>query len=201
MNSVDLTPIKELYDLWKPVYPYLTKHIGEIYSRRDGHILEMGPFCGAVFSLQAQEIGNSFSVAVFPTGMGDFFRKEAKKHKSDNPVRIIESNVSLAGVDDHSVDLVIFRGALFFPSLFEVDFTAIYWILKENGVAMVGGGFGKYTHREVIDRISERSRDLNLRIGKTEITASRLHEDIKTGKIPGHTEVISDGGLWVIMKK
>ncbi|MCX5804727.1 MAG: hypothetical protein NT010_01485 [Proteobacteria bacterium] len=201
MNTVDLAPIKELYDLWNPVYPYLTRHIGEIYGREGGDILEMGPFCGAVFSMKVQEIGDSFSIASFPQGMRYFFREEAKKHGSDNPVRIIESNASLAGVTELSIDLVIFRGALFFPSLFSVDFSAIYRVLREKGVAMVGGGFGKYTPKVVIDTIGERSRDLNLRIGKTEIMVDGLYEDINTGKIPGHVEIVSEGGLWVIMKK
>jgi hypothetical protein len=201
MNAVDLAPIKELYDLWNPVYPYLTRYIGEIYGRGDGNILEMGPFCGAVFSMKVQEIGDSFSIASFPQGMGDFFRKEAKKHGSDNPVRIIESDASLTGIKKHSIDLVIFRGALFFPSFFSADFSAIYRILREKGVAMVGGGFGKYTPKEVIDTIGERSRDLNLRIGKTEIMVDGLYEDINAGKIPGHVEIVFEGGLWVIMKK
>jgi len=201
MNSVDLTPIQELYDLWNPVYPYLAKHIEEIYGRRDGHILEIGPFCGAVFSMQAQKIGNSFSIAAFPPGMGDFFRKEAKELKIEDAINVVESNVSLAGISEHSVDLLIFRGALFFPSLFRVNFSAIYRVLREKGIAMVGGGFGKYTPREVIDAIGERSRELNLMIGKTEITADRLREDIRTGKIPGHAELITEGGLWVIIKK
>jgi hypothetical protein len=201
MNTIDLAPIKELYDLWNPVYPYLTRYIGEIYGRGDGNILEIGPFCGTLFYMKVQEIGDSFSIASFPQGMGDFFRKEAKKHGGDNPVRIIESDASLTGIKKHSIDLVIFRGALFFPSLFSVDFSAIYRVLREKGVAMVGGGFGKYTPKEVIDAIGERSRDLNLRIGKTEIMVDRLNEDINAGGIPGHVEIVSEGGLWVIMKK
>jgi hypothetical protein len=40
-------------------------------------------------------------------------------------VRIIESNSSLINIADDSVDLVIFRGALFFPTLFRVDFERI----------------------------------------------------------------------------
>jgi hypothetical protein len=201
MDTVDLAPIKELYNLWNPVYPYLTRHIEEIYGRRSGDILEMGPFCGAVFSMQTQGMGDSFSIAAFPPGMGDFFCKEAEKHEIDNKVHVVESNASLAGITEHSIDLVIFRGALFFPSLFNVDFSAIYRVLREKGVAIVGGGFGKYTPGKVIDAISERSRALNLRIGKTEITASKLREDIKTGMIPGQAELVSDGGLWVIIKK
>lgn len=201
MNSVDLNPIQELYELWNPVYPYLIKHIEEIYSRRGGDILEAGPFCGAVFPMQVQGIGNSFSIAAFPPGMGDFFRKEAEKHGIQGAINVVESNASLAGISDYSFDLLIFRGALFFPSLFKVDFSAIYRVLRENGIAMVGGGFGKYTPKEVIDAIGERSRDLNLRIGKTEITTDGLREDIKTGKIPGHADLITEGGLWVIIKK
>jgi hypothetical protein len=201
MDASILAPIKELYDLWNSVYPHLTKHIGEVYGRRDGHVLEIGPFCGTVFPMQAQGIGGCFSIAAFPSGMGDFFRKEAEQLNIANTIQIVESNASLAGIAEYSIDLVIFRGALFFPSLFRVDFSAIYRVLREKGIAMIGGGFGKYTPQEVIDAIGERSRDLNLRIGKTEMTADVLREDVKSGKIPGYAEIVTDGGLWVIMKK
>jgi hypothetical protein len=40
----DAEAIKELYALWDPVYPFLAEHFGEIYGRKDGSVIEMGPF-------------------------------------------------------------------------------------------------------------------------------------------------------------
>lgn len=201
MGAIDLSPVKELYHLWNPVYPYLLRQIEEIYGRRGGAILEVGPFCGAIFALQTEGIGSSFLIASFPDGMGDFFREEARRLKVDDSVRIIDSAASLIGIKNNSVDLVIFRGALFFPSLFQVDFSAVYRVLKDDGVALIGGGFGQYTPPGVIKGIAEKSRELNLQIGKIEVTEGEIQKKIGPGLSPGDIEIVSQGGLWIIMRK
>ena len=201
MNSVNLALIKEIDNLWKPVYPYLAKQIHELYGRRDGIILEIGPFCGVIFTLQRKKVGHSFLIATFPPEMSDFFRQEAKKRKLRDKVEIIETDSSLTGIKENKIDLAIFRGAFFFPSLFKVNFAAIQRILKTNGIAFIGGGFGKFTPDKVIKDIGKRSRDLNLQIGKIEVNEDQLWEDIEKSNVKEKIEIISEGGLWVLMRK
>jgi hypothetical protein len=202
MNQVDLDPIKELYRLWKPIYPYLTRQISELIGRKDLAILEVGPFCGAIFSLQEEGVGSSFSIATFPPEMVGFFREEAKRIKADqSAVQVIESDDSLTGIEDSSIDLVLFRGALFFPSLFRVNFSAVHRVLREEGVALVGGGFGKYTPQSVIGAMGKRSRELNLLAGKVEVSEPEIRETIRSQGVAGNIEITSEGGLWVIMRK
>jgi len=108
---------------------------------------------------------------------------------------------TLTGVDDNSVDLLVFRGALFFPSFFTIDYQAILRVLKPGGTMFAGGGFGKYTPAGVIRPIAERSRKLNLLIGKTEVTVDRIRRDLETNNITENAGIITEGGLWVVMKK
>ncbi len=201
MEPVNLNPIQEIYHLWEPVYPYLSQQILEFYNRQDGNILEIGPFSGVIFNLQKRNIGSSFLIATFPPGMGNFFQGEAIKQKVNDKIGVIETDPALTGIEENSVDLAIFRGAFFFPSLFKVNFSVIYRILKTNGIAFIGGGFGKFTPDSVIKDIGKRSRELNLQIGKIEINEDRLWEDIQAEIMEGEMEVISEGGLWVLMRK
>jgi hypothetical protein len=201
MTSVNLDLIKEIDSLWDPVYPYLARHIQELYSRQDGNVLEIGPFCGVIFSLLRKRIGNSFLIATFPPGMGDFFREESRTRKVEDKIEIIETDPSLTGVEENKIDLALFRGAFFFPSLFEVNFSAIYRILRKNGMAFIGGGFGKFTPDKIIKEIGKRSRDLNLRIGKIEVIEDQLRQYMEKSNMEGKVEIISEGGLWVLMKK
>jgi len=201
MSSVNLDLIKEIDSLWEPVYPYLAQQIHELYGRQDGNILEVGPFCGMIFTLQRKKIGRSFLIATFPQGMGDFFRQEAKKRKLEEKIKITETDPSLTGIEENKIDLAIFRGAFFFPSLFKVNFLAIHRVLKTNGIAFIGGGFGKLTPDTVIKDIGKRSRDLNLQIGKIEINEDQLRQDIEKSNVKGKVEIISEGGLWVLMRK
>jgi hypothetical protein len=201
MNPARLDLIQEIDQLWDPIYPYLAQHIRELYGRRDGDVVEIGPFCGVIFSLVKEKIGHSFFIATFPEGMGDFFRQEVKRQELVEKIEVVETSPSLVALEEDRFDLVIFRGALFFPTLFQVDFSAIYRILKMGGTALLGGGFGKFTPESVIEKIKRRSRDLNLMIGKTEIDKDHLIQDLQSRKVKGRVEFLSKGGLWVVMKK
>jgi hypothetical protein len=193
--------LHEINLLWNPVYPYLANHIYELYGRQDGRILDIGPFAGVIFDLQRKSIGNSFLIATFPPGMAKFFLQEAKKQNVEEKVDVLETDPFLTGVGEESVDLAIFRGAFFFPSLFEVNLPRIYRVLRPSGMAFIGGGFGKFTPEAVIQDIGKRSRGLNLKMGKIEVKENKLREDIRALHIKGKVEVITEGGLWVLMKK
>ena len=201
MNLGQLDLIQEIDQLWNPIYPFLARHISELYGRRDGRIVEIGPFCGVIFALFKERIGRSFMIAAFPGGMGDFFRQETEKQDLTGKIKILETDPSLLGLEEEHCDLAIFRGALFFPSLFQVDFSAIYRILKEGGMALLGGGFGRFTPESVIGKIKRRSRDLNRSIGKIEIDEDQFTQDLRTRNLKGKFEFLSEGGLWVLMRK
>ncbi len=201
MEPVNLNPIQEIYHLWEPVYPYLSQQILELYHRKDGNILEIGPFSGVIFNLQKRNIGSSFLIASFPPGMGNFFHEETIKQKVEDKIRVIETNPALIGIEEDSIDLAIFRGAFFFPSLFKVNFLAIDRVLKTNGLAFIGGGFGKFTPDTVLQDMGKRSRELNLQIGKIEIGEDSLRHEIRSEGVEGKMEVTSEGGLWVLMRK
>jgi hypothetical protein len=201
MNSVRLKLIQEIDQLWNPIYPYLARQISELYGRKDGDIVEIGPFCGVIFSLLKEKVGYTFRIAAFPEGMGNFFRKEAEKQNLAERVVIIETDPSLVGLEEDHWDLAIFRGAFFFPSLFQVDFSALYAILRRGGIALLGGGFGKFTPESVIEKIKTRSRGLNLSIGKTEIDEDQFIQDLRTRNLKGRFEFLTEGGLWVLMRR
>ena len=192
---------QELNLLWEPVQPYLARQVEELYGRRDGHLLEIGPFSGLIFALAERRVGRSFLIAAFP---GEAFRQSQQQAKSlglKEEVKIIESGPSLAGVEDRSADLAIFRGALFFPSFFQVDFKAIDRALTPGGIAFVGGGFGKYTPEEVIYKIGRRSEQLNVALGKVRVTVESVAERIQSANLEAAFQITTEGGLWVILRK
>jgi len=195
------TLIEELNLLWEPVRPFLARQIEELYGRRDGNILEIGPFSGLIFVLAEKNVGQSFSIAAFPQAAISLYRQEARKRGLEDRVRIIESHSSLIGIADGSVDLAIFRGALFFPALFQVDFGAIYRTLNTAGIAFVGGGFGKYTPPKVISQIGKRSEQLNAAMGRVRVTVESVQDQVRSNGLEGKCEIITDSGLWVVIKK
>jgi hypothetical protein len=68
-------------------------------------------------------------------------------------------------------------------------------------MAFIGGGFGKFTSDKIIKDLGKRSRDLSLRIGKIEVIEDQLRQYIEKSNTEGKVEIISEGGLWVLLKK
>ena len=201
MERADLKLILQINRLWKPVYPYLAKHIEEIYGRRDGKLLEIGPFSGVIFSFMRDGVGNAHTIASFPQGMSESYVAEAREAGVAGRLRVIESDPSLAGVEQNSVDLAVFRGAFFFPSLFEIDMVAVERALRPDGIAFVGGGFGKYTPNSVLLALGKESRELNVSIGKIEMTEQSLRKLLTDSGVVSKSSIIDEGGLWVILRK
>jgi hypothetical protein len=195
------TLIQELNLLWEPIRALLARQIEELYGHRDGHILEIGPFSGLIFALAQKNVGQTFSIAAFPQATIPLYQQEVRKLGLEDLVKIIESDSSLINIQDGSVDLAIFRGALFFPTLFRVDFRAIYRTLRTGGIAFVGGGFGKYTPAEVIRQIGKRSEQLNAAMGRVRVTVESVRDQVRSSGLEGKCEITTEGGLWVVMKK
>src|SRR5512139_3648585 len=92
--------IEELNLLWEPIRPYLARQIEELYGRREGHILEIGPFSGLIFALAQKKVGESFSIAAFPETTLPLYQKEARCLGLEDRVGIIASDTALKGVPD-----------------------------------------------------------------------------------------------------
>ena len=73
--------------------------------------------------------------------------------------------------------------------------------MKAGGVAMIGGGFGKLTPPEIIHPIADRSKELNLKVGKIDVTAGQVKEDIERSGASVGYRIVHEGGLWVILNK
>ncbi len=193
--------IQELNLLWEPIRPFLARQVEELYGRQYGYILEIGPFSGLIFAFAQKDVGRSFLIAGFPEAAIALYRQEARRRGLEDRVRIIESDSSLINVSDDSVDLAIFRGALFFPKLFHVDFGAIYRTLRTAGIAFIGGGFGKHTSDEVISRIGKRSEQLNAAMGRVRVTVESVRDQLRLSQLEARCEISTEGGFWVVMRK
>ena len=201
LQTGDVKLIQEIDQLWEPVYPYLANHIQEAYGKKGGVILEIGPFCGVILALMALGVGSEFIIGAFPRGIEPFFRYYVNKKGLTGGISVLETDQSLAGIKENSIDLLIFRGAFFFPSLFQVDYQAVNRVMKAGGVAVIGGGFGKLTPPEIIRPIAERSKELNLKIGKTEVTIEQIKEDVEASGVRADFRILHEGGLWVFLNK
>jgi hypothetical protein len=199
MNNVD--GIIELNHLWKPIRPYLTQFIKEQYCSQNGSILEVGPFSGLAFELARQGVGTSFHMAVFPQEIIAALQQEARELKIEAKLSISETTDALSDITVEAFDLIIFRGAFFFPSFFKPNLSAVYSSLKNGGTALIGGGFGPHTPDDVIKTIEKRSKVLNQVLGRIRVTKDDVWSELEIAKLTDRVTMITDGGLWVVLKK
>src|SRR4030067_3817670 len=96
-SKTPTTLIEELNLLWEPIRPYLARQVEELYGRRDGHIVEIGPFSGLIFDLAQRNVGQTFLIAAFPQAVIPLYRQEARKHGLEARVTIIDTKSLLYG--------------------------------------------------------------------------------------------------------
>ena len=77
----------------------------------------------------------------------------------------------------------------------------VFRVLKDGGIAFIGGGFGKGTPKELIGEIADESRQLNDRLGRRRVSIKDLEEMIRKSKLTDKCQIEEDGGVWLNIKK
>ncbi len=194
VKKMDSELISRLNELWQPIYPYLAQWIARHYPGRPSLTLELGPFSGGLSRGLKSLFENVRTVCLMSEiEVADTIRKQ---FGPDVEV-LIGSPERLPLVAPF--DLVIYRGAFFF--LTKQVITEAFRILKPAGRAILGGGYGPQTPPEEIARIAEESKRLNYRLGKKWISRGELQEMIREAEMEEYSEILQEGGLWLLLKK
>jgi len=188
--------IREINELWAPIYPYMAEHVLATAGLRRGTALDLGPFAGgiAVELLARCEGLRAWLVDEFP-GVPLWARERARGRGVAHRLGLACAGVGRIPARDGAFDLVTVRGAFFFldPGLLR----EIRRVLRPGGFAWVGGGYGPRTPDAAIEPISEASRLLNEAIGKRRLSAHGLGALAQAAGLGGDGRVVEEGGLWL----
>ena len=199
---MDLRILKAVNELWGKIYPYLALQVMKHYGRGDGGVLELGPFSGGLSRELAKGYpGLNFTIAAQEGSVVDYLRKEVAEAGLNRKVEVMRSELDPLGFADGLFDLILFRGAYFFLDEEGRMLREIYRVLKEGGLAFIGGGYGKETPQALIDEIAVESRDLNDRLGRKRVTEEAVKNMVNKAGLTGHAEVEKGGGLWLLVSK
>jgi ubiquinone/menaquinone biosynthesis C-methylase UbiE len=158
---VDLWNLKRVNDLWSKIYPYLAVQVMEYYGKSYGELLELGPFSGGI-SMELARLHPRLNITIAAQDPGVvYLLREQIEGGLNREVELELSEPDHLVSTDSLFDLVILRGAYFFLDEEGKIIQEIYRVLKEEGLAFIGGGYGKNTPRALIDEIAEESRYLN----------------------------------------
>jgi len=198
---MNIKDVRKMNQLFIEVYPYIAKEIMDEFGRGEGTILEIGPFSPGV----SLELARRFPKFKFIVGDDDsevveYLSGTVRSAKLQNrfTVRVLSKH-QLPFVDGQ-FDLIIFRGGLFFWENTEKILQEIYRVLKPEGMAAVGGGFGKKAPKDLVAKIRDEVREINRRLGKRNLTKEEIVGIIHRAKVNA-TMVEHKHGVWIFMKK
>ncbi|MFC2008302.1 class I SAM-dependent methyltransferase [Chloroflexota bacterium] len=195
---MDIDDLKQLNSLWTKLYPYLASQIMEGYQRDSGAVLELGPFSGGISKeLTKGYPGLSIIIAAESPAVLEYLREEMSR--LSERINIVKTDLYHLPFEDSQFDLVIFRGAFFF--LKEDLLQEIFRVLKDGGMAFVGGGFGKGVPKELIDEIADESRQLNSRLGRRWVSIEELHEIVRRSSLTDRCQIVEEGGVWLHIRR
>jgi SAM-dependent methyltransferase len=199
---MDLKDLKRVNDLWSKIYPYLATQVMEHYGKNCGDVLELGPFSGGIsVELARLHPGLNITIAAQDPGVVDYLRKEIEEAGLNRKIEVAGSELDSLVFGDCLFDLIIFRGAYFFLDEGGKILREFYRVLKEDGLAFIGGGYGRNTPQALIDEIAAESRDLNDRLGRKRVTEGEVTTMVNKAGLASHTRIEKEGGLWLVIQK
>ncbi|MBW2028241.1 MAG: methyltransferase domain-containing protein [Deltaproteobacteria bacterium] len=191
--EVDL--IERLNILWRPIYPYLAQWICQWWEKKEGWMLEIGPFSGGISDAMVNLLEGVRAVCLVPE------REviEGIRNEFNRQIDYLEGAMDRLPFREASLDMVLSRGAFFFLSPEILRETSR--VLKAGAVALLGGGYGPHTPEEEIRRIGEESKELNYRLGKRWMGRRELEGVVGSARLGCYWVIIEEGGLWLLLRR
>ena len=200
MTADRLENIKRINNLWKEVYPFLASVIMDNFGRHSGHMLEIGPFSGGL-SMELARLYPDLDITIttWQSDETESIENELADAGLSDRIEVIKSGRGAFNFADEYFDLIICRGALFF--LDKRLLLESFRMLVKNGLAFIGGGYGKKTPQHIIDAIHDESHVLNQSLGKRWITKNNLENLLEEAGLTDYCRIEEEGGLWLTVRK
>lgn len=200
---MNIAYLRRLDELWAPVYPYLVHEVYQAYGRDDGRALELGAFAGGVaIELVRQCPALQVVIGDSSPQWVSYLRDKAVGLSRSHRLQVMCLNLERFPLASQQLDLVFFRGAFFYWDRMPALLREIGRVLRvPNGLAIIGGGYGRATPQHIIDEIGDESRELNQCLGKIWIHPEQLEEMAQAVPCFAEAQILEEGGLWLVARR
>jgi SAM-dependent methyltransferase len=197
--TIDL--IRDVNAHFTPFYPWIARQIADAWPHPAARTLEIGPYAGNAFALL--ELRPELTIT-----MGDddpqilaYLDEWAAGAGLRDRVSIQPLDKYALPQDGQSVDLVIFRGGLFFWDHQDLILAEAWRVLAPGGVAFIGGGFGAGAPDALIEQHLPEARRLNEALGKARLSTRQLQGHIDAAGLAPFTTIDHRHGLWAVLRR
>ncbi len=191
------------YNLKKEIYEYLAQQIIEDYGITAGRCLDIGAGAGPM----GLEIGKRSSLQIYLADINAESLAKAEQNSREyglSPrVSIVRAPVENLPFLDGYFDLIVSRGSIFFWGDIAQGLREAYRVLKEGGVAYIGGGTSRLMPREQAEEFTRwsRPRHRESRPDWEKRTSSEfLCSTLQNAGIKSYT-LSRENGTWIEIKK
>jgi SAM-dependent methyltransferase len=202
---MDINIIRDINKLWLPVYPGIAKQIAAHCFRPPEQILEVGCFSGGIgLSLLKEFPQSTLTIALEMEELVSTFSadwQEMIDKQLAQRYRLVSTLLAPLTIANQFFDLVICRGVFFFLDTNGTILSEMYRLLSPVGLVFAGGGFGSYTHPDIIRPLADESRRLNYALGRKVFSRQEFDRVLSNAGLAGHAQVIEDGGLWAVIRR
>ncbi|NMC60643.1 MAG: methyltransferase domain-containing protein [Candidatus Methanofastidiosa archaeon] len=187
-----------------PIYPVIAKQIVDKCQITRGNCIDVG--CGS----------GPLAITIAKITDLDIYALDA----SPKAITILKEKIETEGLskritpklndaesmpfDDEFADLIVSRGSMFFWNDITKVFKEIYRVLKPNGMAYIGCGFGT---AELFEEVKKKMEEIdpqwdeNRKKRLESCNALKIKTILKEAKVPIHEIIDEDFGYWIILKK
>jgi SAM-dependent methyltransferase len=193
----------ENYAELKPMYPLLIQQFVDDYDLMHGIALDIGAGPGWL-GMELAKITNMKIVFLdISQGALDMAKENFEKLDVDNEVDYIQADVLELPMEDNRFDFIMSRGSIWFWKQPQKALKEIERILKPGGVAIVGGGLGRYLPPSMRARLQNRIRKGLKERMETRPNIEEFKKIVEKAGLINYKVLSEDegGGRWVEIRK
>jgi ubiquinone/menaquinone biosynthesis C-methylase UbiE len=184
---------------FKNIYPLIANQIIERCAIKDGICIDIGSGNGALASSIARITDLNIYSLDISDRMNEIANENIEKERLNHRIFPVIGDVHQLPFSDDFADLIISRGSMFFWEDKKRSFKEIHRVLKYDGCAYIGGGFGS---AELKDKIKPSlNNDKSDKINIPRINVKEIKSILNQIPIENYQIISDNSGLWILFKK
>ena len=187
----------------KPMYPLLIQQFVDDYDLMDGIALDIGAGPGWL-GMELAKITNMKIVFLdIDQDALNMAKNNFEELDVDNEVDYVQADVHELPMEDGSFDFIMSRGSVWFWKQPEKALKEIERIVKPGGVAIVGGGLGRYLPPSMRTRLQKSIRKGLKERMETRPDIEEFRKIVEKAGLINYRVLSEDegGGRWVEIRK
>lgn len=192
------------YAKLQPMYPLLIQQFVDDYNLSKGIAVDIGVGPGWLGMEMAKITDMKIIFLDISQESLDMAQKNFEALDVDNEVEYIQADVQTLPMEDNFADFIMSRGSIWFWKDPEKGLREIHRILKPGGVAVVGGGLGKYIPASMRARLQETLKQGLKQRNEKRPNLEEFKAIVEKAGLPNY-QILTDGenggGRWIEIKK